>query len=165
MADDTPKIGVVIRHMYLWRDEQRQGKEEGRKARPCLIVHTRQNDFDETEVFICPITHTPPENLQHAKEIPLATKQRLKLDDDRSWIITNEVNRFTWKGPDVRKTQSGEFAYGYLPSGLVKAAITQFRENAMQRRLNIIDRDDQELLKYTRKQKQFSKSKDEERER
>ena len=62
MAQDTPEIELVIRHLYLWRDEKAKGQEEGRKARPCLIVHTRQNEFDETEVFICPITHTLPHN-------------------------------------------------------------------------------------------------------
>ena len=29
--DFTPQIGILIRHMYLWRDEARQGREEGRK--------------------------------------------------------------------------------------------------------------------------------------
>jgi hypothetical protein len=51
--DDFPRIGLVIRHLYLWRREQIKGQEEGLKARPCLVVHTKQNDFDETEVFIC----------------------------------------------------------------------------------------------------------------
>lgn len=163
MTDDTPEIGLVIRHVYLWRDEHKQGQEEGRKARPCLIVHKRQNEYGETEIFICPITHTPPNNPAQAKEIPLQTKQRLKLDDDRSWIITSEVNRFTWKGPDIRKTQSGEFSYGFLPHGLIKDTITQFRDNARQRSLGVVDRDDEELLKKMRQYKQ--RSKDEERER
>lgn len=160
---DTPGIGLVIRHLYLWRDEQKQGHEEGRKARPCLIVYMRQNDLDETEVFICPITHTPPSNSNEAKEIPLATKQRLNLDNDRSWIITSEVNRFIWKGPDVRKTQSGELAYGYLPSGLIKDVISQFRNNARQRSLHVVDRDDQELLKRVRQRKPVSKDQESER--
>ncbi len=147
MVGDSPEVGLVIRHMYLWRDEQLQGHEDGRKARPCLIVHNRRNEYDEIEVFICPITHTPPKDQKQAKEIPLATKQRLKLDKDQSWIITSEVNRFTWSGPDIRKTQTGEEAYGYLPTGLTKATIHQLRENSRTRRLNIIDRDDETLSK------------------
>ena len=150
MVGETPEIGLVIRHMYLWRDEQIQGHEDGRKARPCLIVHKRQNEYDETEVFICPITHTPPKDQQRAKEIPLATKQRLKLDKDQSWIIISEVNRFTWRGPDIRKTQTGEDAYGYLPTGLTNAAINQLRENSRTRQLNVIDRDDEVLNKKVR---------------
>ncbi|MEO0443437.1 MAG: type II toxin-antitoxin system PemK/MazF family toxin [Pseudomonadota bacterium] len=156
---DKPEIGLVIRHVYLWRDEQKQGADEGRKARPCLIVHKRQNEYDEAEVFICPITHTPPTDPRQAKEIPLKTKQRLKLDDDRSWVITSEVNRFIWKGPDVRKTQSGEFAYGFLPHTLIKDTITQFRENARQRILGIVDRDDQTLLDQMRNRRFKQKDK------
>ncbi|MEJ2442659.1 MAG: type II toxin-antitoxin system PemK/MazF family toxin [Exilibacterium sp.] len=151
----------------MWRDEHKQGQEEGRKARPCLIVHKRQNEFGETEVFICPITHTPPRNPAQATEIPLATKQRLKLDDEQSWIITGEVNRFTWKGPDVRKTQTGKFSYGYLPHGLIKSTIEQFRDNARQRRLDIVNRDDEYLLKQLREKREsrLSKSRNEDKER
>lgn len=92
---DKPQIGLVIRHVYLWRNEERQGRDEGIKARPCVIIHTHNNEFEETEVYIVPITHTPPRNAEQSQEIPLATKQRLGLDDQQSWIITSEVNRFT----------------------------------------------------------------------
>jgi hypothetical protein len=44
-----------------------------------------------------------------------ATKQRLRLDAQRSWIITTELNQFIWPGPDLRPTPSGEYLYGYLP--------------------------------------------------
>ena len=152
--EDSPEIGLVIRHLYLWRDEKAQGQEEGRKARPCLIVHRRQNEFDETEVYICPITHTPPGANSNALEIPLVTKNRLGLDDDQSWLITNEVNRFTWRGPDVVKTQSDRFAYGYLPRNLTKAAIERVRENARGRNMGVVDRDDEELKKRVREAKQ-----------
>ena len=151
---DSPEIGLVIRHLYLWRDEKAQGQEEGRKARPCLIVHRRQNEFDETEVYICPITHTPPSANSNALEIPPVTKNRLELDDDQSWLITNEVNRFTWRGPDVVKTQSDRFAYGYLPRSLTKAAIGRVRENARKRNMGVVDRDDEELKKRVREAKQ-----------
>lgn len=150
MTERTPAVGLVIRHLYLWRDEHLQGQVEGRKARPCLIVHNRQNEYDETEVFICPITHTPPNNPTQAKEIPLATKERLQLDSERSWIITSEVNRFTWKGPDVRPTHAGDWAYGYLPHGLVSAVVQQIKLNASKRSLGIIERDDEFLKQKLR---------------
>ncbi len=154
MTEDAPEIGLVIRHLYLWRDEKARGQEEGRKARPCVIVHKRQNEFDETVVFICPITHTPPVDSGCAIEIPQATKQRLKLDDERSWIVTGEINRFTWRGPDVVKTQSGSIAYGYLPYGLTKAAVDKVKGNARERSLDIVNRDDEELKKRLRQMRQ-----------
>jgi len=144
--DFKPEVGLLIRHMYLWRDEARKGREEGRKARPCLIVHVRENEYQESEVYIVPVTHTQPRNSAEAIEIPQATKQRLKLDSDQSWLILSEVNRFIWVGPDVRKTQANETYYGFLPSGLVKDAITQFKRNALNRRLGVVDRDDESLV-------------------
>jgi len=45
MADLLPEVGLVIRHGYLWWNEARAGREEGVKDRPCVIVHTRKNDF------------------------------------------------------------------------------------------------------------------------
>lgn len=158
MAEDAPEIGMVIRHLYLWRDEKAQGQEEGRKARPCVIVHTRQNEFDETEVLICPITHTQPAESARAIEIPHATKQRLKLDDKRSWIITGEVNRFTWQGPDVVQTQFGSITYGYLPHGLAKAAVEKVKDNARERSLGITDRDDEALKERLRGMKRRTRT-------
>ena len=136
----TPDVGLVIRHIYLWRDEQKRGQIEGRKARPCLIIHTRLNEYGETDVYICPITHTQPEKSNQSIELPLATKQRLNLDNQRSWIITNEVNHFKWKGPDVRKTQAGEFAHGYLPHRLIRTTINQVIDNARKHSLDIVER-------------------------
>ena len=144
----TPEVGLVIRHIYLWRDEQKQGYIEGRKARPCVIIHTRLNEYGETEVYICPITHTQPENSDQSIEVPLATKQRLKLDNQPSWIITSEVNLFKWKGPDVRRTQAGEFAYGYLPHRLIQAVIEQVKDNARKHSLDIVERVHEPMAAY-----------------
>ena len=142
MKADKPQIGLVIRHVYLWRDEAKQGHEEGHKARPCVIIHTHQNSHAKTEVYIVPITHTEPKTLKYAKEIPQETKKRLNLDYQKSWVITSEVNRFIWKGYDVRKTPSGEFAYGHLPPGLTKAVITQIQQHAKERQMAVVDRDE-----------------------
>ena len=147
----APQVGLLIRHMYLWRDEARQGREEGRKARPCLIVHVRHNEYQEKEVYIVPVTHTEPKDKNQAIELPQATKRRLKLDHQTSWIITSEVNRFIWVGPDVRKTQDNETHYGYLPSGLVKDVINKFKRNAKNRNLGIVNRDDEVLISKVRK--------------
>ena len=80
-------------------------------------------------VFVAPITHARPSDPNEAIEIPRATKRRLGLDDDQSWIIVTELNRFVWPGPDLRPIGGeypGRFAYGFLPEALfarVKAAV------------------------------------------
>jgi hypothetical protein len=73
-------------------------------------------------VTVLPVTHTPPSDPALAVEIPHATKQRLGLDDDRSWVVLTEANRFTWPGPDVCMAIRGDPAsvlYGGLPGKLL----------------------------------------------
>jgi hypothetical protein len=121
-----PQIGLVICHAYLWWNEARRGREEGAKDRPCVIVHLRATEYKELETYICPVTHSPPEAPEIAMEIPRATKKRLGLDDARSWIITTEVNRFIWPGPDLRPVPGGGFFYGPLPANMTRDLIEPF---------------------------------------
>lgn len=141
-----PEIGLVIRHAYLWQSEARQGREEGVKDRPCVIIDIRENEYQEIEVLIAPVTHTPPINPERALEIPLATKHRLGLDDETSWVITTEVNRFVWPGPDIRGVPGGGDSYGYLPAKMTTAILEKVRENARDKSISIIRRDDEALL-------------------
>jgi len=66
------------------------------------------------------------------------------MDTERSWIITTELNRFVWPGPDIRALPSGEYSYGYLPGKLLQAALDQVRAHATKRRLQSVDRDNNE---------------------
>ena len=71
-------------------------------------------------VTVAPVTHSAPSVLGQAVEIPLATKQRLGLDEARSWVVVSEVNDFIWPGPDMRPLphDASRFDYGLLPPGL-----------------------------------------------
>jgi hypothetical protein len=73
-------------------------------------------------VTVAPITHTPPKRAEDAIEIPPATKRRLDLDDDRSWIVAADLNRFIWPGVDLRPAAPGSerYAYGLLPANLYR---------------------------------------------
>jgi hypothetical protein len=141
MADFKPEIGWVIRHAYLWWNEARKGREEGLKDRSCAIVHLRQNEDQDTEVFIAPITHTPPEVPEKAIAIPQTTKTRLGLDTQASWIITTEVNRFIWPGPDIRTVPGGGLTYGHLPAAMTRDVVQQIKANAGDRSLLVVGRD------------------------
>jgi hypothetical protein len=162
MSELKPEIGLVIRHAYLWWNEARKGREEGVKDRPCVIVHARQNEYQETETFIAPVTHTPPEVPEKAIEIPQATKKRLGLDEEPSWVITTEVNRFIWPGPDIRAVPGGGLAYGYLPASMTRDVVQQIKTNARDRSLLVIGRDAEvlnEKVRQSRKSKDKSKRK------
>jgi hypothetical protein len=131
MVLPTPVPGLVIRYAYLWREEQQRGHEEGRKDRPCAVILVTTDDQDGKVVTVLPVTHTPPADPALAVEIPHATKRRLGLDDERSWIVLTEANRFVWPGPDLRPTIAGNastVAYGLLPRTLFKDVTTRFYE-------------------------------------
>lgn len=140
MALPLPQPGQFIRCAYLWWNEARTGREDGTKDRPCSIVLTRITTVGYTVAYVLPVTHTPPLNDEDGVEIPAATKQRLGLDIERSWIITTELNQFTWPGPDLRPTASGEYVYGYLPEKLMQLVLEQVKKNARDERLRTVPR-------------------------
>lgn len=165
MAELKPEIGLVIRHAYLWWNEARAGREEGLKDRPCVIVHTRENEYQEFETYIAPVTHTPPIDPERAMEIPLPTKKRLRFDAEKSWIITTEVNRFIWPGPDIRPAPGGRPAYGLLPANMARDLVARIKKNAQDRALRVVGRDDAALNEAVRKRRrpQEKKKRDTER--
>jgi mRNA-degrading endonuclease toxin of MazEF toxin-antitoxin module len=123
VAFPTPEPGLVIRYAFLWREAAPRGQEEGDKDRPCAIVLTTRDDQGDTVVVVLPITHSPPRNPDLAVEVPAATKRRLGLDDDRSWIVLTDANRFIWPGPDLRPRIPGDaasVACGLLPAALFR---------------------------------------------
>jgi hypothetical protein len=140
MALPLPKAGQVIRYAYLWWNEARTGRQDGGKDRPCGIVLTRLTTGGRTAAYVLPITHTPPLKNENGVEIPPATKRRLGLDAEQSWIITTEINQFTWPGPDIRPTASGDYVYGYLPEKLMRLVLDQVRQHARDKRMKSVPR-------------------------
>jgi hypothetical protein len=139
----APRPGLVIGYGYLRAAEKRQGRLEGTKDRPCAIVLTTENAAGETVVTVAPITHTPPGDEIAAVEIPAATKHRLGLDAERSWVLVSEVNRFVWAGPDLRPVARGaldRFDYGMLPPALFTRIKNGLIEHARHRRTALVVR-------------------------
>lgn len=129
MTFPKPVQGLVIGYSYLWREEYLRGQEEGSKDRPCAVVLVTASEDGEEIVTVLPITHTPPTNAALSVEIPTATKARLGLDDERSWVVLTEANRFIWPGPDLRPLRAGDagsVAYGLLPYALMEEIRTRF---------------------------------------
>lgn len=122
MPFPRPVPGQVIRYSFLWRSEHRRGQEEGVKDRPCVVILVLADEEGDPVVTVLPVTHAPPSNPALAVEIPHATKQRLGLDDERSWVVLTEANRFTWPGPDLCPVERGDPAsaiYGEMPGRLL----------------------------------------------
>jgi hypothetical protein len=72
-------------------------------------------------VVVVPITHSPPRDAKGGIEIPSKVGAWLGLDDERSWVILDELNDFTWPGADIRQVlgaPKGTFHYGFIPPNL-----------------------------------------------
>jgi hypothetical protein len=143
VALPEPVPGLVIRYSYLWAEEHRRGQEEGVKDRPCAIVLMTADAQGEQWVTVLPVTHTAPANREFAVEIPAATKRRLGLDDERSWVVLSEANRFLWPGPDLRPARQGDartVAYGQLPYALFEEIRKKFISAVRARRAGVVPR-------------------------
>ena len=140
-----PVQGLVIRYSYLWRSEYLRGQEEGVKDRPCAVVLVTKTEDDDEVVTVLPITHTPPADHLFAVEIPCATKERLGLDAERSWIMLSEANRFVWPGPDLRPLRNEDIssvALGLLPYNLAEEIRLKFIADLKARRSQVVARTD-----------------------
>jgi hypothetical protein len=129
-----PEVGLVISYSYLWKEEEERGQVEGRKDRPCAIVlaidHPDAEADGHKQVAVVPITHSPPHDPDVAVEIPPPVKEHLGLDAERSWVILDEVNVFTWPGFDLRPIKRDETRvdYGLLPPRFFDQLIAKFTE-------------------------------------
>ena len=110
MALLEPVPGLVIRYSYLWRAEYGRGQEEGVKDRPCAVILVSVDDEGDSVVTVLPISHSAPADPDLAVELPAATKRRLGLDDERSWVVLTEANRFVWPEPDLSPARPGDAA-------------------------------------------------------
>jgi hypothetical protein len=122
VALPRPIPGQVIGYSYLWRSESQRGQEEGVKNRPCVVTLVTDEAGGDPVVTVLPVTHTPPSSSALAVEIPYATKRRLGLDVERSWVVLSEANRFTWPGPDLHMAEREDLdsvIYGELPGRLL----------------------------------------------
>jgi hypothetical protein len=111
---------MVISYSFLWKREQERGETSGRKDRPAAIVIVRTDLGMDELVYVVPITHSPPADDERTKIlIPQVIKQRLGLDEERSWIDVSEYNAFVWPGPDLRPTKSSAGASAHAPQTCV----------------------------------------------
>lgn len=130
---------MVIRYDYLWRDEANRGRVEGAKDRPCAIVVAIRRDGTESKALLAPVTHSPPDDPEHAIEIPPRVKAMLGLDDARSWIITSELNSVNWSDPGIVPVTRDRWSYGMLPATLVNALVASALHHQL-RQPNVVDR-------------------------
>ncbi|MDP9836006.1 hypothetical protein J2T09_000748 [Neorhizobium huautlense] len=142
-----PKPGLVVRYDFLWKEEADAGLESG-KDRPCAIVLVAKDKADGSkDVLLCAITHAPPGHAETAIKIPAAVARYLGLDDEQSWIKTDQINRLNWARDripyGITPARKGEWFFGTLPHALGEQVFNQIREKAHARTLRTVDRDNE----------------------
>jgi hypothetical protein len=124
----TPDLGLVIPYAYLWHHEHRAGRDKATQNRPCVIVLSiKPAAGGASLVRVATVTHSPPDDLATSFEPPPAVKKHLGLHCERSWVVLDEVNEFTWPGPDLRPVSwsKDSVAYGLLPPRLFDALVAK----------------------------------------
>lgn len=101
---DHPPVGHAIAYEYLW-GSQVSTREDGAKTYPAAVVLARNDIGPTPTAYVLGSSHTPPRLDRRALEVPPKLKRHLGLDDEPSWIYTDEVNVFSWPGPDVRPAE------------------------------------------------------------
>ncbi|MEP7349156.1 MAG: hypothetical protein ABI668_04290 [Sphingorhabdus sp.] len=113
------------------------------KDRPSVVVVAQSLVNDRLQLLVAPVTHSPPIRADEAIEIPSKVKRHLGLDSERSWIVTSELNRFIWPGPDIRLiTNKGGLTplYGAIPEKLFAEVKERFLAKAKLGKIGIIKR-------------------------
>jgi hypothetical protein len=92
---------------------------------------------------VVPVTTKQPRPGTATVEIPPRVREHLGLGYEPSWIVADEVNRFTWPGPDIRPMRrEGEVSpfCGKIPAKLfeqVRNAIAAVRQLKVTKRTEI----------------------------
>ncbi len=127
MALPEPKRGLIFRYDYLWLREADSGKDTS-KERPACLVLTTDSAIKPRLVVILPITHSKPQGRTKGIPIPAEVRRKLGLDDQPSWIITNEYNIDEWPNPGIAPLPGARsrFSYGILPLDVLEAVLVDF---------------------------------------
>jgi hypothetical protein len=124
----------------LWAREADTGQEEGLKDRPVVVVLAKIVEDEKTQLLVAPVTHSKPDGGEGVA-IPPAIKRHIGLDSEQSWIVTTELNRFIWPGPDIRPAKGAETPlYGAIPAKLFDDVKQQISRNAGQRQMSVTKR-------------------------
>ncbi|MDI7774135.1 type II toxin-antitoxin system PemK/MazF family toxin [Asticcacaulis sp. EMRT-3] len=112
----------MLNYAYLWAHEAALGQEDGVKDRPAVVVLSVESQNGETVISVCPVTSQTPEDMRTAVQMPPQVKNHLGLTDrPASYIVTTEINRFVWPGPDIRPFERNgrmDIFHGQIPAKL-----------------------------------------------
>jgi hypothetical protein len=107
-----------------------------------VVVATEKRPHG-TQLLVVPVATRPPRPGDSAVEIPPRVRKHLGLGDERCWIVSDELNRFTWPGPDIRPIRRGQDLdphYGAIPGRLFEQVRQKLDQAARAGRLKVTKR-------------------------
>jgi hypothetical protein len=129
---------MVIRLSFLFSS----GED---KERPAVVIVAIIPPIagEPIRVAVMPITHSSPSDGSAAIEIPPRLKSHLNLDDQRSWVVINEINEFWWPGYDIRPIPGGggRWEYGQMPPRMITEITQRVMRLEARNRVHLVARD------------------------
>lgn len=97
----VPPVGSLIAYEYLWASQAGE-RDDGVKTYPTAVLMATEISDGVVVAYALGISHRPPRKQERALQLPMKLQKWLGLDDDPCWIYTDQMNVFTWPGPDLR---------------------------------------------------------------
>ncbi len=114
---DRPKVGHVLRYVYLFKEEDAAGCVEGVKERFVVVVGIKGNRYR-----VAAIT-TKGKGKANSLALPAPVAQAGGLSS-ASAVVVDEYNIFTWPGFDIRPlSKTAGYIAGRLPPGFTDKLI------------------------------------------
>lgn len=143
----TAPIGSLIAYEFLW-SSQSNTREDGAKVYPTAVIIVRTDIGPRPLVYALGISHKPPLPDERAMEVPPKLARHLGLDDRQMWIYTNQLNVFTWPGPDLRPAEwltsrvdaRGGCVIGALPTDWFEKVKLHLKESFMLKKVRPVKR-------------------------
>ena len=144
---DQPPIGNLVAYEYLWLS-QHNTREDGAKVYPVALIFAKKTIASVTLAYAVGMSHKSPAAFEKAIEVPRKLKRHLGLDERPSWIYTDQLNEFTWSGPELRPAEwlstlpsaRGSCIIGALPSNWFALVKQDIIENLKLKRAHVVRR-------------------------
>lgn len=109
------------------------------KTYPAAIILSSDIGAAAPVAYVVGISHKPPTGDERAIEVPRKLARYLGLDEEICWVYTDQLNLFSWPGPDLRPgdrlsslpSAAGTCVIGQLPTDwfeVLKADVLRSRE-------------------------------------
>ena len=144
---DEPPIGNLVAYEYLWLSQE-STREDGAKVYPVALIFAKKIIASVTLAYAVGMSHKPPDGSEKTIVVPRKLKRHLGLDEDPSCIYTDQLNEFTWPGPDLRPAEwlsklpgaRDSCIIGALPRNWFALVKQEVIENLKQKRAHIVRR-------------------------